>query len=83
MICVGESILKIGWMLSMPTSSVTINAVTRIDLDGVDSSSAISAFRTRRRGNIFFQNPSSKHAKAGTIVNQFKKERLPLNIIVI
>jgi hypothetical protein len=39
---------------------------------------AASALRTSLRGRIFDQKPSSKHAKAGTIVSQFKNERLPL-----
>jgi hypothetical protein len=58
----------------MATSSVTINAATRMGFDGVESSSAISAFRTRRRGNILFQNPSSKHAKAEQSLTSLRKK---------
>jgi len=54
-------------MLSNATIKVTTNAVTFIGFDCVEFSSAAFALCTSLRGNIFDQNPSSKHASAGMI----------------
>ena len=40
------------------------------------------ARRKRVEGKSFDQNESSKHASAGTMVSQFRKERLPLRMSV-
>ena len=44
---------------------------------------AVSAIRTSGRGSNFDQKPSSKQASAGTMVSQFRKDRLPLTMRVI
>src|SRR5579872_707359 len=50
---------------------------------GLDGSSLRIAFVARwtiGRGRIFDQKPSSKQARQGMMVNQFRKDKLPLAI---
>src|SRR5882724_10296964 len=70
-------------MLSNAMMTVMIQAVASIGRDGSAFAAAFSARRTSTRGRNLDQKPSSKHASAGTIVNQFRKERLPLKIRMI
>src|SRR6185437_10073707 len=78
--CPGESRLSAGWMLSSATTPVTTQAVVIMGFDSSAFAAAAPALRTSRPGNSAAQNPSSKQASAGTIVSQFKNERLPLRI---
>ena len=65
-------------MLSSEMSAAIAIAIPSIGREIFASRSARSARRTRMRGKTFDNARSSKHASAGTIVSQFRKERLPL-----
>src|SRR5438270_10246801 len=80
MIWPGEIIFNAGSMLNNAINAVIIHAVVIIGFEYSACSLATCAFRTKALGSILDQKPSSKQASAGTIVSQFKKERLPLNI---
>src|SRR5439155_23341323 len=82
MICPGDNILTKGWKLRRAITTVTIHEVITMGLEASALSAAAFALRTRHCGRTFDQNPSSKQARAGTIVNQFKNERLPLRMSV-
>ena len=61
---------------------MTTHATRCIGGLGCAAAAAVVARRARARGNSFDQNESSKHASAGTMVSQFRKERLPPRISV-
>jgi hypothetical protein len=83
MICSGDSILAMGRKLRIPIIKVTIQAVIVIALEGSALSAATLDLFTRNCGRSLDQKPSSKQARAGIIVSQFKNERFPLSISVI
>src|ERR1700744_3179868 len=59
-----------------------LHAVVSMGVDGSALSAAALALFTRILGRIFAQKPSSKQASVGNIVSQFKKDRLPLRMMV-
>src|SRR5262245_20498086 len=75
--------LSTGWMLRTVMTAVTTNAVARMGFDGSAWAAAASARRTNGEGRSFDQKPSSKHARAGRMVNQLRNERLPLRMSMI
>src|SRR6478752_6331116 len=82
MICPGDIKLSAGWILRSAITAVTIQAVVSMGRDDSLMAAALSALRTSQRGRSLLQKPSSKQAKAGTMVSQFKNERFPLSIIL-
>ncbi len=69
-----------GLMLRNIMIAVTIQAVINAGRDGTAFRAAASASLTSVRGRIPDQKPSSKQARAGRIVSQFRNERLPLRM---
>jgi hypothetical protein len=61
---------------------VMAQELIRIGLDSFVRLAALWDFITSQLGKIRAQKPSSKQARVGRMVNQFKKERFPLRIIV-
>jgi hypothetical protein len=59
-------------MLSNTIKPVTIHTVITIDFDSSAMAAAAPALRTSTAGSNFDQKLSSKHAKAGIMVSQFK-----------
>src|SRR5436190_16075592 len=80
MICPGDRMFAIGRKLKNAMTAVTTQAVVNIGFDGRARVAASSALRTSMRGRSLDQKPSSKQARAGTMVSQFRKERLPLRM---
>jgi hypothetical protein len=60
--------------------TVMIQAVANMGFDGSALVRAVSAILTMRCGSSFDQVASSKQARAGMMVSQFRKERLPLKM---
>lgn len=60
--------------------TVMVQAVITMGFDGSALARAVSAFLTRDAGSSFDQVVSSKQARAGMMVSQLRKERLPLKM---
>src|SRR5438309_2149263 len=70
-------------MLSTATTAATTHAVRSMERDGSAELAAASARLVRYFGNNLDQKRSSKQARAGRMVSQFRKERLPLSAMTI
>src|ERR1700678_2899347 len=76
----GEKRLATGLTLRNATRAASAHAAAAMGVLGRAAESARPPAAASRRGRIRLQKESSKQASAGTIVSQFRKDRLPLRM---